>query len=101
MCVDDVICRGLWADWAELQLAAEDSQAVRGAILQVCALHVGDPYNQRYDLNKVDLPNLNGFNAHRHMWDRVTGARESMMASAFCLLAHETLVLSSRLALDA
>ena len=48
MCVDDVICRGLWADWVELHLAAEKSQAVRDAILQVCAPHVDDPYNQRY-----------------------------------------------------
>ena len=48
MCVDDVICRGLWADWVELQLAAEKSPAVRDAISQVCAPQVDDPYNQRH-----------------------------------------------------
>ena len=47
-CVEDVILRGLWKDWAELHRAAADSEAVRDAILQVCVPHVGDPYNQRY-----------------------------------------------------
>lgn len=48
MCVDDVICRGLWDDWVDLHHEAEKSEAVRNAILQVCEPHVGDPYNQRY-----------------------------------------------------
>lgn len=48
MCVDDVILRGLWEDWVELHRAAEASEAVRDAILQVCEPHVGDPCNQRY-----------------------------------------------------
>ena len=48
MCVDDVILRGRWDDWVALHRAAEKSEAVRGAVLQVCEPHVGDPYNQRY-----------------------------------------------------
>ena len=40
----DVRNSALWC----LQLAAEKSQAVRGAISQVCAPQVADPYNQRH-----------------------------------------------------
>lgn len=48
MCVDDVICRGRWADWVELELAAEKDASVRDSIRQVCLPHIGDPYSQRY-----------------------------------------------------
>lgn len=47
-CVEDIILRGLWADWVALHRAALSSEDARAAIVQVCAPNAEDPYNQRH-----------------------------------------------------
>ncbi len=46
--VDDCIARGRLNDWKELRDAAASRPEVRQRILRVCAVHLHDPYAQRY-----------------------------------------------------
>lgn len=46
--IDDVIARGKRVDWAELRRVMLADEAIRHKVLRVCAVHVPDPYAQRY-----------------------------------------------------
>jgi hypothetical protein len=46
--IDDIIARGKRVDWAELRRAMLSDPVVREKILRICAVHVADPYAQRY-----------------------------------------------------
>ena len=46
--VDDVIARGKRVDWAMLRRAMLSDAVIRDKVLRVCAVHVSDPYAQRY-----------------------------------------------------
>ena len=46
--VDDAIARGRIDDWKELRDAATHRADVRQRVLRVCAVHLSDPYAQRY-----------------------------------------------------
>jgi hypothetical protein len=46
--VDDLIARGRMDDWKQLRDTAARRADVRKRILQVCAVHLADPYAQRY-----------------------------------------------------
>jgi hypothetical protein len=46
--VDDVIARGQLNDWISLRNAASAEETIRKRILRICAVHISDPYAQRY-----------------------------------------------------
>jgi hypothetical protein len=46
--IDDVIDRGVRADWEDLQRAALRDPATMARVRRVCEAHVHDPYAQRY-----------------------------------------------------
>jgi hypothetical protein len=48
--IDDVIARGLRADWRDLRDQADRDHAVRQRIIRVCAPRLSDPYAQRHHL---------------------------------------------------
>ena len=46
--IDDVIARGKRVDWAELRRVMLADETIRHKVLRVCAVHIPDPYAQRY-----------------------------------------------------
>jgi hypothetical protein len=46
--IDDIIGRGLLADWDDLRVALARQPELRDKVLRVCDPHLGDPYAQRY-----------------------------------------------------
>ena len=46
--IDDIISRGLWADWLELGEQIQINPSVVDKIKHVCRHYIDDPYEQRY-----------------------------------------------------
>ena len=46
--IDDIISRGKWVDWVDLQHELVHNPEIRVKIQQVCEAYITDPYAQRY-----------------------------------------------------
>ena len=55
--IDDVIGRGQRDAWESLRDALSHNQEIREKVRRVCAVHIADPYAQRYHFwnNYADL----------------------------------------------
>ena len=46
--IDDIISRGGWSDWVELQRECVRNPSLKEKVRKVCKAHIADPYAQRY-----------------------------------------------------
>lgn len=46
--IDDIISRGLWADWADLRRELLRNPSIMEKVERVCSPQVSDPYAQRH-----------------------------------------------------
>lgn len=46
--IDDIICYGMWIDWAELREAVIREQSVRDDVIHLCKHYMQQKNDQRY-----------------------------------------------------
>lgn len=56
--IDDIICYGGWADWAELRIGVLRDQIVRDDVEHMCGFYLSDPYAHRYHFWNNYVQNL-------------------------------------------
>jgi hypothetical protein len=56
--IDDIICYGMWIDWAELRLAVLRDKEIRDDVLSICESNLNNPYMQRYHFWYYYVQNL-------------------------------------------
>ena len=46
--IDDIISRGKWSDWMDLQREVVRTPELREKVKKICEAYISDPYEQRY-----------------------------------------------------